>query len=91
MEIARRREAIPPGNYARWIVSNGQAQLHELTDVHQSGEFRFKGIVVSNVAYINAMQQADLAAFRNDPRILAYHNLEKSDLDRLIEVAPTVR
>lgn len=91
LEIARRSNADPAENYARWIVSNGQAQLHELSEVHESGEFRFKGIVVSNVAYINAIEQADLAAFRQDPRILAYYKLEKSDLDRLIEVAPTIR
>lgn len=44
LQIANSRHAEPPANYARWLVSNGNAQLHEHTEIHESEEYKFKGI-----------------------------------------------
>ncbi|BCQ34665.1 hypothetical protein ERHA54_21440 [Erwinia rhapontici] len=89
-EIALSRNANPLVNYARWIVSNGNAQLHELGEVHESGEYRFKGIIITNVAYINELEQLDLKKYKEDPRVLDYFNLREDDLERIIEVSPDI-
>ncbi|ECI2915890.1 hypothetical protein AAE036_001094 [Salmonella enterica] len=89
-EIALTREAEPSGNYARWLVSNGNAQLHELGEIHESGEYRFKGIIITNVAYIDKLQQQDLNKYKTDPRVLEYFNLQEDDLERIIEVSPDI-
>ncbi|EAY1316296.1 hypothetical protein FP937_18320 [Salmonella enterica] len=89
-EIALTREAEPSENYARWLVSNGNAQLHELGEIHESGEYRFKGIIITNVAYIDKLQQQDLNKYKTDPRVLEYFNLQEDDLERIIEVSPDI-
>lgn len=89
-KIALTREAEPSENYARWLVSNGNAQLHELGEIHESGEYRFKGIIVTNVAYINKLEQEDLNTYKADPRVLKYFNLQEGDLERIIEVSPDI-
>ncbi|EAM0981020.1 hypothetical protein KG918_000706 [Salmonella enterica] len=89
-EIALTREAEPSENYARWLVSNGNAQLHELGEIHESGEYRFKGIIITNVAYIDKLQQQDLNKYKTDPRVLEYFNLQEEDLERIIEVSPDI-
>ncbi|ECC9294819.1 TPA: hypothetical protein ACF8KN_004541 [Salmonella enterica] len=89
-EIALTREAEPSENYARWLVSNGNAQLHELGEIHESGEYRFKGIIITNVAYIDKLQQQDLNKYKTDPRVLEYFNLQEGDLERIIEVSPDI-
>jgi|GEM_PF-5717327 len=90
LEIAIRSKAEPPEYYARWLVSNGNAQLHELKESHPSGSFRFKGIIVTNVAYIKKVEQYDLNRYKTDKRILQYFNLKHSDLERIIEVSPQI-
>lgn len=90
MEIALARKAEPSENYARWLVSNGNAQLHELGEIHESGEYRFKGIIITNVAYIDKLQQQDLNKYKTDPRVLEYFNLKEGDLERIIEVSPDI-
>jgi len=90
LQIATSRHAEPPANYARWLVSNGNAQLQELTEIHESEEYKFKGIVVTNVAYIHKLEQLDLKQYKEDPRILEYFKLKHNDLERIIEVSPEI-